>query len=128
MAPGVVDRVWAEVSERVGDDLRVVTRYDGGRFDTRMRDDVRRLYTAAEDQRVVDDTVVDQLRVRDVAERFRAGPLRAHVLVFEEAWILAWPSGSKSGVIVSLQRDGGTATAADVEWCIDYLAAELGPD
>ncbi|MFB6304034.1 MAG: hypothetical protein ABEH47_02620 [Haloferacaceae archaeon] len=126
MAAALVDRVWSDLSDRVGDDLRAVTRYQGGRFETRMRGDVRERYDRTEDQRIVDETVVDQLRGSDVSERFRAGDLRALVRFFEEAWVVSWPDGPKSGVVVSIGR-GGEATVDDVEWSIDYLEENVAP-
>ncbi len=125
----IVDRVWADLHERVGDDLRVVTRCETRKFETRMREDVRERYSEEEDRAIVDDAIVRQLGLFDTERRFEAGPLEANVNVFEQAWVIAWPDHlpGKSGVIVSILRDGDVATIRDVEDCLRYLDEEVGP-
>lgn len=125
----IVDRVWTDLHERVGGDLRAVTRYDTREFETRMREDVRERYSESEDRAIVDDTIVRQLGLFDTERRFDAGRLEANLNVFERAWVLAWPDHlpSKSGLIVSIQRDGERATIQDVENCLGYLSEEIGP-
>lgn len=125
----IVERVWADLRERVGEDLRVVTRYESLEFETRMRTDVRERYTEREDRAIVDDTIVRQLGLSDTQRRFHAGELEANVHVFERAWVLAWPDHlpGKSGLIVSVQRDGDAATVADVERTLEYLDEEVEP-
>lgn len=115
-----------EVRRLVGEDLRVVTRYDASDFETRMREDVRERYTLDEDWRVVDETVLRQLSLDDVEAAFDAGDLAAQVWVFERAWILPWPDRlpGKSGPIVSVER-GGDATMADVDRVVEYLEADV---
>jgi hypothetical protein len=124
-----VDGVWADLHERVGDDLRAVTRYESREFETRMREDVRERYTDDEDRAIVDDVIVRQLGLLDTERRFDAGRLEANVNVFEHAWVIAWPDGlpSKSGFIVSIQRGGDATTIEDVEACIGYLNEEVRP-
>lgn len=121
-------RIWDDVTERVGDDLRVVTRYGPQEFETRMRDDVRAAYTDAEDRTVVDDTIINQLGLRGTEAAFRTGRLHGVVRVFDDAWILSWTDAlpKKSGVIVSIQRNAG-ATMDDVDWCVRYLDDEIAP-
>jgi hypothetical protein len=106
-----------------------VTRYETRAFETRMREDVRERYTDDEDRAIVDDVIVRQLGLLDTERRFDAGRLEATVDVLERAWVIAWPDGlpSKSGFIVSVQRDGDVATVEDVEWCIQYLNEGVGP-
>lgn len=113
----------------MGGDLRVVTRYESLEFETRMREDVRERYTEHEDRAIVDDTIVRQLGLFDTQRRFDAGELEANVHVFERAWVVAWPDHlpGESGFIVSIQRDGDTATVADVESTLEYLDEEVGP-
>lgn len=125
----VVSTVWTAVSDRVGDDLRVVTHYEATDFETRMRPDVRERYTEAEDRSVVDDTIITQLAAGDAETPFETGAFYALIRVYEEAWIVSWTAElpAKSGVIVSIQRDGETATLADVEWCLEYLESEVAP-
>lgn len=125
----IVERVRADLRERVGEDLRVVTRYESLEFETRMRTDVRERYTEREDRAIVDDTIVRQLGLSDTQRRFQAGELEANVHVFERAWVLAWPDHlpGKSGFIVSVQRDGDAATVADVEGTLEYLDEEVAP-
>lgn len=123
MTDSPVRAVWDEVHDRVGDDLRVVTRFEPRGFETRMRDDVREAYTEAEDQAIVDDTILDQMRLSDFQEEVKAGDLHAVIRVFDDAWILAWPDDvrARSGFIVSLERGGERASPDDVEWVIEYL-------
>lgn len=127
MSGSLVDRVWADVGDRVGDDLRVVTRFDGSDFETRMREDIREQYTESEDRRVVDDTILKHLSLSDTESRFKTGEVHGLVRVFEEAWILSWgdETGAKAGLIVSMDRDGDEATMDDVDWCVDYLNEEV---
>lgn len=129
MTGGVVTKIWEDVSERVGDDLRVVTWYDAGTFETRMRDDIRAMYTADEDRAIVDDTIIKQLGFRDTKNAFKSGELDGVVRIFDEAWVLSWihDRSTKSGVIVSIQRNGETASMDDLEWCVRYLDAEIAP-
>lgn len=125
----LVDEIWDAVSDRVGEDLRVVTRYDGSEFATRMREDVRETYSSTEDQQIVDTTVVSQLAHQEIERAHKSGDLHGVVRIFDEAWVLSWPDSipGKSGVIVSIQRDGATASFDDVEWCLGYLDEEIGP-
>ena len=125
----LVDEMWEDVSARVGDDLRVVMRYEATEFEARMRDDVCEMYSAEEDQTAVDDTIVTQLRLAETERAFKAGSLRAVVRVFDDAWGMSRPDSlaAKSGVFVSIQRDGGCASMADVEWCVEYLDGEVAP-
>jgi hypothetical protein len=124
----VVHDIWESMHDRVGEDLRVVTRYDGSDFQTLMREDVREQYAVDEDWEVVDQTIVRQLSLDDVEAAFDAGALQAQVWVFEQAWVLTWPDSlpGKSGVIVSIER-GGDATAADVDAAVEYLESAVGP-
>ena len=129
MTESLVTRIWDDVTERVGDDLRVVTRYGPQEFETRMRDDVRAEYTDDENQRVVDDTIITQLGLRDTKAAFNRRRLHGVVRVFDDAWVLSWTDDipKKSGVLVSIQRDGTTATMDDVDWCVRYLDDEIAP-
>ena len=99
--------------EEVGDDLRAVVQYDGTKYEMRRREDVREKYTYDESQRLVDDTVVDQISLPDTQRSFKAGGLHGLIRIFDEAWILSWPDHlpGKSGVMVSVQREGGTIVA-----------------
>lgn len=123
-----LDEVWNTVYEGVGEDLRVVTRYTASDFQTRMRDDVRKQYTSREDRAVVDDTIVKQLGLTDAESAFKAGKIQAFIRVFDDAYILSWPDGlpKKSGFIISVDRNGASATLADLEECIQYFENEIG--
>ncbi|PGF14643.1 hypothetical protein CP556_20640 [Natrinema sp. CBA1119] len=127
MTGSLVAGIWDDLFEQVGDDLRVVTRYKPTEFDTKMRDDVRAKYTCEEDRIVVDDTIVKQLGLDDTEEAFKTGDLHALVRVFDDAWILSWTDDlpKKSGLMISIQRDGATASMDDLEWCIQYLDTEI---
>ncbi|WP_372912221.1 hypothetical protein [Salinigranum sp.] len=129
MDDALVDHIWEAVSDRVGSDLRVVTCYEASTFETRMRPDVREAYSPSEDRVVVNDTIVNQLRLPETEDVFKAGPLRSLVRVFEDAWVLSWRDGgsTKSGVIVSVERDGETATMDDLDWLTRYLSSEVAP-
>ena len=124
----VVEDVWAAMRDRVGEDLRVVTRYEGSGFETRMREDVREQYTFDDDREVVDQTILRQLSLDDLESAFDLGSLESQVWVFERAWVVTWPDclPGKSGLLVSVER-GGEATLADVGAAIEYLESEVGP-
>ena len=129
MEDELVDRLWEAVAERVGDDLRGVVRYAPTEFEVRLRDDVRDRYGSEDRVAVVDDTIVNQLSLANAESAYKAGRVEGFVRVFEEAWVLAWPDGSpgKSGVLVSIERTGSTASMDDVEWCLRYLDREIRP-
>ncbi|RQG91301.1 hypothetical protein EA462_04755 [Natrarchaeobius halalkaliphilus] len=118
--------IWDAVYERVGGDLRAVIRYEPMDSGSVMRDDVRTQYAPDETQAIVDQTIVDQLSNRRQEHAFDAGQLSAVVRVFDEAWIVSCPDSParKSGVLISIERDGDCASMADVEWCVGYLETE----
>lgn len=129
MTSSLAEKIWDDVSEKVGEDLRAVTRYKAKEFETVMRDDVRERYTTNEDQAVVDHTIINQLSLSDIENAFKTGPLEGFVRVFGDAWVLSWPDKlpGKSGVLISIQRGGSTASADDIEWCFQYLKSEIAP-
>ena len=103
------ERGWDRCLEEFGDHLRVVACYDGPRFETRMREDVREHYTDADDQRIVDETVVQQLSSPNIEDAVSVGRLRAAVNVFDDAYVVRVPTPPrpKAGYIVSLDREAG---------------------
>ncbi len=115
--------MWEDLSRRVASDLRGVVRYRALNYEARRRDDVEGLHSGADERNAVADAIITQLRYPSVENSYKAGKLLAQMRVFEEAWILARAddSAAKSGVIVSIQRNGETATCEDVVWCIRYL-------
>jgi hypothetical protein len=125
----LIREVWDTLYKRIGEDLRVVTRYGPGDYETIMRDDVRRQYTDREDQQIVDEAIVDQLSLRREESVFKTGGMKAIVRVFDDAWVMSWPDslGGKSGFIVSIQRGGDVATMDDVEYCIRFIDDEIAP-
>jgi hypothetical protein len=122
----VVHDIWESMHDRVGEDLRVVTRYEGSDFQTLMREDVREQYDLDEDWEIVDQTILRQLSLDDVEAAFDAGKLQAQVWVFARAWVLTWPDRlpGKSGVIVSIER-GGDATVEDVDAALEFLESKV---
>lgn len=118
------DELWDIVHEKIGEDLRGVTRYKATEYDVVLRDDVRDLYGPEGDRRVVDDAIISQLSSRDADSSYKAGDLNGLVKIFDDAWILTYPDSiaGKSGYIVSVQRRGGTTPMDTIEWCIDFLA------
>lgn len=130
MQESLVDRVWDEMQKRVEEDLRAVVHYTPQSSAANLRSDVEDEYSATERLRVLDATIVRQLGLSDEVEDFNAGELDAFVRVFNTAWILSWrdPENVKSGFLVSLERDGSTATMDDLEYCIQFLEAEIQPE
>ncbi|SDE79648.1 hypothetical protein [Halorientalis regularis] len=124
-----VDGVWDHLHERLGEDLRTVVQYDAGSSAVTFRPDVREQYEADERQQILDDAIVQQLSFSDQGSVFKTGDLKSFVRVFEDAWVLTWrdPTNVKAGFLISIQRDGETATMADVEYCIQYLDEEIEP-
>lgn len=119
MVDASAQAVWDDLATVLGEDLRVVTRYDGMDYDTVMREEIREQYSANEDRAIIDDTIVKQLGFRNTEGAFKTGRLEAVVRVFEDAWVASIPDriGAKSGFIVSVER-GGAATMDDVDECI----------
>ena len=128
MERNLVDIVWDDLRERVGDDLRTVVQYDARSSAVKFRPDVRKQYEQDERQQILDDAIVQQLSFSDQETVFKTGELRSFVRVFDEAWVLTWrdPSNVKAGFLISIQRDGD-ATMEDVEYCIQYLDDEVEP-
>ena len=129
MCDSLVETIWGDVSENIGDDLRAVTRYDGLNYEMKLRDDVRTEYTQDEDRTIVDEAILRQLNLDETEGAFKAGELESVIRVFEDAWILQWPDQlkTKSGILISIQRNGERASVVDVEWCIEYLNEQITP-
>lgn len=120
-----VDRAWEDLSERFGESLRAVTRFGPEGFETRMRADVRANYTDYEDQRVVDEVILDQLLSKRIEEEFKCGRLTGTVHIMDEAWLAVQttPESRKSGYLVTLDRDSAVSMG-DLEDCFDYLRTQ----
>ncbi|MFB6205890.1 MAG: hypothetical protein ABEJ05_05105 [Haloglomus sp.] len=128
MSSTLVDDVWKRVQARVGDDLRVVTRYEATDFETRMRDDVRDQYTTTEDHAIVTDTILKQLGSIETESAFKAGELHALIRVFDDAYVLSWGDKRprKSGFIISVDRTD-RKRIRDLDWCIEMLNEDISP-
>jgi hypothetical protein len=129
MDSDLVDEIWADLHERIGADLRTVVQYDAGSSAVKFRPDVREQYEMGERQQILDDAIVQQLSFSDQGSVFKTGDPKSFVRVFDDAWVLTWrePSNVKAGFLISIQRDGETATMDDVEYCIQYLDREIEP-
>ena len=129
MTATLAQTIWDALHERLGPDLRTVVRYDATGYTSRNRADVDELYDDEEGRRIVDQSIITQLSQQDLSAHLKTGDLEAVVRVFGDAWILTWPDPleGKSGVYVSIEREGDTATMADVEWCLEYLETEVAP-
>lgn len=125
----LVDDVWDEMYQRVGEDLRAVTQYRGTTLETRMRDDVRAQYTAEEDSELITETIVNQMGEQRVDAQFKTGGLNGLIRVFDTAWVVtcANPANWKAGVLVSIQRGGSQASIEDTGACIRFLNQEIIP-
>lgn len=123
MEESVLSEVWSTVHERVGEDLRAVVRFYPRNYETKLREDVDSKYDNRERQRVIDHVILEELGTKNTEAAVKGGDLLSLVRVFEDAWILSCTSeeGKKSGIIVSIERNGSNATMEDVQWCIDYL-------
>lgn len=123
-----VERIWDDLTEKVGDDLRGVTRYEGRDLETKLREDVREQYSRSEDRKLVDNLIIDQLRFEETEAAFKTGHRRGIVRIFEKAWFLSWSDSTegKSGFIISIQRNS-TASMDVIEWCLQYLNTEIDP-
>jgi len=120
-----VDEAWEHLVTQYGDALRAVTKFRSGTFETRMRDDVRALYTDREDQRVVDEITLGQLLSERLETEFKCGRLTGTVHIFDEALVAvqADPDSRKSGYLVTFDRDRDV-TLADLEGCFEYLRTD----
>jgi hypothetical protein len=129
MGSSLVEKVWGDVFEHIDDDLRAVTRYDGLDHEMKLRDDVRTEYTRDEDRAIVDQAILSQLSLDETEGAFKTGELESVILAFEDAWILQWSDQlkTKSGLLISIQRNGERASIADIEWCIEYLNEQIAP-
>ncbi|WP_251344520.1 hypothetical protein [Haloplanus halophilus] len=117
-----VDEVWDHLVSQYGDALRAVTKFRNGEFETRMRDDVRNLYTDREDQRVVDEITLGQLHSQRLENEFKCGQLTGTVHIFGEAFVAVQtdPTARKTGYLVTFDRRGDV-TIADLDDCFEYL-------
>lgn len=129
MNNNLVEEVWDEIYDQAGQDLRAVVQFDATSSDSKFRDDVAEQYEMKEMQHIINDTIVQQLNVCDQEEDFHAGDLESFVRVFESSWVLTWrkPGDVKAGFLISIQRDGYTATMNDIEYCIQHLNNEIQP-
>lgn len=121
--------VWEELAERYGSDLRVVIRYHPSEFETHMREDIRERYTERELRAIVDDAIVEQLRLDRTESAIKTGDLHGVVRIYDSAWVLFWPDAlhTKSGFIVSVQRDR-PSNGMDCIGGIDrFLNEEIAP-
>jgi len=120
-----VDEAWEHLAAQFGDELRAVTKFRHGKFETRMRDDVRGLYTDREDQRVVDEITLGLLLSQRLENEFKCGHLTGTVHVFDEAFVgvQADPDARKTGYLITVDR-GGDVTMGDLEDGFEYLRAE----
>jgi hypothetical protein len=125
----LVDTVWDDLYDRLGDDLRTVVRYEASTSESKFRPDVREQYERAEREQIRNDTIVQQLGLAEQGSVFKTGELESLVRVFEDAWVLTWrdPSNVKAGFLVSIQRDRD-ATMNDVDETIRYLDREIQPE
>jgi hypothetical protein len=126
MDSDIVETVWNALHDRFGDDLRVVTRYDGLEYESIMRDDVRDLYPDEQERDYISNTIISQLHLEDADEAAESGPAEGFVRIFGHAWVLTCPDSldRKSGFIVSLQRDGDLSMDA-VEGCLTYFESDF---
>ena len=117
-----VDEVWEHLVEHYGSALRAVTRCRNGQFESRMRDDVRSLYTDREDQRVVDEITLGQLLSERLETEFKCGRLTGTLHFFDEAFVVvqADPDSRKSGYLATIDRNSDV-TMADLEDCFEYF-------
>jgi hypothetical protein len=122
MTEVTVDEAWEHLVEHYGDALRAVTRFRNGQFETRMREDVRSLYTDREDQRVVDEITLGQLLSERLETEFKCGRLTGTLHVFDEVFVVvqADPDSRKSGYLATIDRTGDV-TMADLEDCFEYF-------
>ena len=110
------------VSDRVGDDVRAVVRYDAGDVESWLRQDVHQQYSERERKAVVDRTIVSQLGYQRLEDVFDTGALSAIIQRFDDSWIITYPDpcNQKAGLLLSIDRNG-TTTMTDVEWCLEFL-------
>jgi hypothetical protein len=122
MTDVTVDEAWEHLVEHYGSALRAVTRFRNGQFETRMREDVRSLYTDREDQRVVDEITLGQLLSERLETEFKCGRLTGTLHLFDEAFVVvqADPDSRKSGYLATIDRTGDV-TMADLEDCFEYF-------
>lgn len=120
-----VDEVWEDLFQRYGDALRVVTRFQAGTFETRMRPDVRDLYTEYEDRRVVDEVVLNQLLSERIEREFKCGTLTGTVHILDDILIAvqASPDTRKSGYLATFDRGDGM-DVGDLDDCFEYLRTQ----
>lgn len=118
-----VDDAWDHLVTQYGDALRAVTAFRSGTFETRMRDDIRDLYTDREDRRVVNEITLGQLLSERLEDEFKCGHLTGTVHIFDEALVAVQtdPNFRKSGYLVTVDKD---VTLADLDGCFEYLRTE----
>lgn len=116
-----IQQIWTELTDRIGEQLRVVTAYGREEYETIMRPAVREQYTSNGEHPSADNTDVRRRFLAASVESVDTSRLRAGVRVRDDAWVVVWPDGRdrKSGVIASIERTGPPRTA--VETCIVYL-------
>lgn len=123
MSDSLAQQIWEELSARLGSDLRAVARYHHDSRDVILRDDLEKEYSNTEIQDLLNELIIDQLRVRDTSQKPHLDCYRGRISVFDAAWIIQYPDSldTKSGTVVSIQRSDACGSFEDVEVCLSYL-------
>jgi hypothetical protein len=123
MADVTAREVWNALHDRFDADVRGVARYDGAEFETVLREDVRRQYSSVDRQEIVDGLLVGQISTSELASLFEIGSLAATVRVFESAYVISSTDAldRRSGILVSLDRDGTDRSGRALERTVQYL-------
>jgi hypothetical protein len=98
-------------------------------YEAHMRDDVREQYTESDVQAFVDEAIVNQLGLEPKVDAVDLGPFHGVLRIFDDAWVFIWPDrlDEKSGVLVSLQRDGSSVRIEAIEEIDTYLSEAAEP-
>lgn len=124
MLDGMADAIWAVLTERFGDDVRIVACYHGDIYEIRLRDDLREQYSTTNNRAIVRNVMEEKLNAIEQEAIFDAGQFGCNVRVFEDAYVLHSQFDDQRGVIVSMERAANLPTISAIEDAVDRARSE----
>ena len=119
MRDGMADTIWAVLTERFGDDVRIVTYYDGDIYEIRIRNDLQEQYSTANKRAIVRNVMEEKLDVIEQESIFDVGEFGCNVRVFEDAYVLHSQFDDRRGTIISMEREANLPTISTIERAVD---------
>ncbi|WP_158057550.1 hypothetical protein [Halorussus halophilus] len=121
MLDGMADAIWAVLTERFDEDVRIVTYYDGDIYEIRIRDDLQERHSTTNNRAIVRNVMEEKLDVIEQEAIFDAGEFGCNVRVFEDAYVLHSQFDDRSGAIISMEREANLPTISAIEEAVEQV-------